>query len=207
MNLRMLVAGLSAVAMLAACGKSESSKNTKADSFQGEKVGVSEDSELALTEETVSGTGSFVYKDPIGESSEDKSYVVSFKLADKASLELRSHTNNKLSKGVNLRFTRDGKNVKLVYGGESEKPKTIELLKNVDESKNIELSIDVHNSETPSHVLVWSSSEAKKGEESALFNSDADVDTREKGTGVYWGFILDNATLNSAKSGGPIFGH
>lgn len=158
--------------------------------------------DLERTEFLLKGSGSVAFKDPIGEISSKKDYALSFSLDDGGSLALVAHGDEKLQNGVEVTLSRAGSalSATLSAGGKKAVPK---VLKDVDATTAMTVNIDVHNDESPSHILLWSGSDF--AEEKALLNSEEDGPTPGQGSATFWGLVLTKANVTSATITEPKF--
>lgn len=151
---------------------------------------------LAQTAESMSGEGKIAFKNPIGEVSSEKNFQLSFELTDKAYVELLAYGDEQLKNAVQIRVTRNGDLLQLTASAGDKDPVSRDLT-GITAASAIGLSIDVHNSETPTHVLAWNSDEKAPTDDNALFNSDADGEIPGNGTGMFWGIALGGAKVTS----------
>ena len=150
----------------------------------------------------IKGAGSIAFKDPIGAIRARKSYTVSFALEDAGSLKLAVNADEQLTNGVGVLLSRSGSalSATLSFGGASAVAKT---LAGVDASSSINLTIDIHNDESPAHILIWSGSDFASAK--ALLDSERDGATPGQGRGNYWGLVLNKGTVTSSVLAAPKF--
>lgn len=158
---------------------------------------------LQHRESSIEGSGSLIIITPLASISSKESYTLQFTLKDGGSLTLVTHSNNLLSSGLTMTFSRSGS----ALSGLTQAGITLStpfLLAGIDASGTIQLQIDVHNDESPAHILVWSGSNFI--EEAALYNSeDPGLNAAGNGAGTYWGLVLSNAKVTEASVGTPKF--
>jgi hypothetical protein len=127
--------------------------------FNGEVVSTLGDSSgLAILPAKVSGQGSFVYRSNLDTIGSDSSHGLSFTLNDGGQLKFVAYSNSSLGQGLEFVFSRTGDvvNGAIVAGGDP--ASAIEIsseLSNISASRVINLQLDVHNGESPAHILVW----------------------------------------------------
>lgn len=159
---------------------------------------------LTSTADTLSGSGSAVFNTPLSGVSSKQSYALTFTLSDGGSLQLHSNASNALASGVYVEFSRSGAalTVKLKQGaGETD---VSAAFSGVSASGTISIVVDVHNDETPAHILAWTGTSYTEG--AATLNSeDSGNNAPGNGTGQYWGLVLSNATVTRANKGDPKF--
>ncbi|MFT6304508.1 MAG: hypothetical protein ACJAY2_003712, partial [Pseudomonadales bacterium] len=64
----------------------------------------------------------------------------------------------------------------------------------------INILMDVHNDENPTHVLIWPQGETEFGESTTLENSEDTGSVTSQGAGAFWGLTLDGADVTSAEA-------
>jgi len=198
---------------LSSCGGDDDSSSGTPTSKEG-KVGSSDflilsDSGLAFSETTLAGSGSAIANNPLGEIKGNKNLSVTFTVEEGGSLSLRAYASKTLDDGVALTITRKGMllSAALAAGG-----KTVDVSKSfsaLDASKEVSVLVDVHNKETPAHVLAWKGDTSSPSEKNALFNSEQLVDGESPGNGkgTFWGLVLSKAVVKSAASSDAKFDH
>ncbi len=195
-----------AALVLFGCGGTKDTRANSAHSINGHSFLIIADSTLLLTKEDVSGEGEIAFIDPIGSTSSNKNFQVEFRLDDGGRLDLKTFANNSLDSGVELLISRSGERIFLSATTKDNGPVSHEL-KALDANGLLALSIDVHNSETPAHALIWSNTEQSPTDDNAIFNSDADGAIAGNGAGVYWGMALSGAKVSKVDTGSAKFGH
>lgn len=153
---------------------------------------------------SISGSGSIIVISPVSGTSSKDSYSLEFTLADGGSLTLVTHSNEQLKDGLNLTFSRKGQSLTGVTQVGNTSSASFSLSDIDNASGKIELQIDVHNNESPAHVLIWTGSNF--AEASAIYNSESPgPNSPGNGAGTLWGLILSNATVTSFNVGSPKF--
>lgn len=159
---------------------------------------------LSFDGTTLKGTGDAVAKLPLADNKDSgKNLTVTFTLEDGGSLILKTFSSASLENGMNVHLTRSGDQLKLKTskGSESGTEKALNLSAN----SSIGLSVDIHNNESPTHVLVWPASEAAPGEANALFNSESEGGSAGQGAENFWGLSLVKASVSSVVVGAVKF--
>lgn len=187
------------------CGKSSSGSSPVTEkTLDGKTYIVSDSGTLTSTPEELTGTGSVIFKEPVGEIGSNKNYALTFTVEEGHSLQLLSHSSNKLAGGVFVKLNRDAAKLSLTLsaGGKETAPKVLE---GIDASAEISLWIDIHNSEDPAHILIWKEGQDDPTEDNAIYNSDADGATPGKGSDGFYGLILNKATVKNLSVKEPKF--
>ncbi len=187
----------------AACSAGNGETAGTADGRLGTNAYVVADAgDLQRADTHLKGSGAVAFKQPLGELGSKKSYDLAFTLDDGGSVTLITQADQKLENGVVLVFTRVGAGLSVALGAAGQigeaKP-----LDGVDAASALRIVVDVHNDESPAHVLVWA--DAEFGEEKAVFNSEEDGPTPGQGTGTFWGLRLAKAQVTTAVLGDPKF--
>ena len=151
---------------------------------------------------SLAGSGTVVFNTPLTGIQSKNSYALAFSLGDGGSLTLQANSNNQVASGVALRFSRAGAtlNVALISGG-AQKDVSSKFAA-INASSAMTMQIDVHNDESPAHVIVWSGTDFS--ESAALLNSEeGGYEAAGAGNGSFWGLVLANATVTKAQVGAP----
>ena len=193
--------------LTASCGSSDSDDNNTGvseGSLDGAMYILADGVSLQRTESELSGNGTVLFKNPLGEIGSKDNFLLEFKLEDGGRLELLTHTDNAGKSGVSAVITREAGSVSLAWaasGATSEK----KVLEGIDGSGIITLAIDVHNDETPSHNLAWQGTGSSFSVNDALVDSEEDFASPGNGSGTFWGLTLSKATVLSVSVQAPKF--
>jgi hypothetical protein len=156
------------------------------------------DEGLSGSDQELKGSGSVLFKDPLGEVAGEKNISLSFSIEDGGSLTLTAFSDTKLQNGIKMILTRREKTLSatLEIGTQKTDPRT---LSSVDASGLVTLEIDVHNAETPVHTLIWNQGVASYTSSTAAYDSEASqMQIQGNGTAPYWGIGLNKGTLSKA---------
>jgi hypothetical protein len=181
-------------------------------SFNGEAVTTLGDaSRLAIAENKVSGSGSFVYGTKLDVIGPDSSHALTFSIKDGGQLSFVAYADPSLGQGLSFDFVREGTVLKGFIVKNGDLTSALEIsseLSNINAARIINLQIDVHNAESPSHLLVWDGLESEFSEDKALVNTEEiDAGSPGNGAGSRRGFVLRDATLLKALASEAKFGH
>ena len=182
---------------LGGCGSSSSSSLK----LNGMEYVVLDAGNLQHNGTSVSGSGSFVVREPLGQTTSEQSFVLNFTLEEGGSLALVSNSKSKLEDGWNLRFTRTGAALTVAMIVGASQTDVTSRFSGVNASGEINLLVDVHNNEDPAHILVWRGNASPFDVGDALLNSQVHGASPGSGTGTAWGFVLNKATLSQATLG------
>ncbi len=173
---------------------------------------------LAVTESKIEGQGSLLFDQSFSEFRTGASYALDFSLVEGGRLTLVSHGHDDLSGGFELEFQRRGSgpgSLKVTLRASGRSLDTInahgiDMFGGMDAAGPLRFQIDVHNNESPAHLLVWSRLLSDNfAEDQALLNTEDDVDLSHGspgiGVGTRWGLRLENAILTRAQKGNPVF--
>lgn len=169
---------------------------------------------ISGTSYTDLGSGKMLMSEALSDVSEGFNFEFSFNLADGGSMTFTSFASPQLSNGFEIKFSRAGAklNVQAVAQGQTQDWSS--MFTSIDASQNVTLTMDVHNDESPAHVMIWQGEKAQdKDHTNTLYNSaedsvDLNYDSSPgNGFGRAWGFALDNAHLLKVKLSSPQDGH
>jgi len=141
--------------------------------------------ELLKEEEILSGSTSFVFIQPLAPVTSNQHFSFSAEFEEGGFIEFFAFVTQGVDKGITLRleetsFTLAGP------GGSLRTTHSASLKKS--------FSIDVHNSEDPTHVIVWDRPGASRSTPAILDTAEDSVDLGIA-EGVYYGFRLTKAKL------------
>jgi hypothetical protein len=190
---------LLALVTVAACACSKDEKKDSSlpqGTFAGQTYYVVEAGDLERSDSVLRGSGAIVFASPLNEIESQDNFALEFTVDDRGSLALVTHANNALGQGLTVRFERAGTELVTILSADGAGT-TDHVLSGMDASGTLALSVDVHNNETPAHVLIWSDASGSWDEDAALYNSESDADAPGKGKGSLWGLVLRNAELKS----------
>jgi len=194
---------LSLLAILAAigCKKDDDKKSTLVEgSFAGQTYYVVEAGTLERSETIIKGSGAIVFSAPLNAIDSQDNFTMDFSLVDGGSLALVTHADSALDKGIAVQFDRAGSeltsSLKADGAGTSDN-----ALSGMDAAGAVSVSVDVHNNETPAHILIWNAANDAFGEDDAIYNSETDTDAPGNGKATLWGLVFRNAELSSVSRG------
>jgi hypothetical protein len=179
-------------------------------SFNGQAVSALGDAtQLSLTENRISGVGSFVFEAKLDTIGDESSHALSFTLKDGGALTFVTYADPSLGQGLEFHFAREGTRLvgMVKKSGVSKEFDFSAELANINASRVIHLQLDVHNSEAPAHLLVWEGLESSFSEDNALLNTEETDGSPGNGAGLRRGFILNGATLLKAVATEAKFDH
>lgn len=164
---------------------------------------------LSFEGSTLKGTGSALAKLPADELAGEKNFKMSFTINDGGSVELIAFSNDSLTNGVGVKFSRAASALKVELTG-TENPLNISsAFSDVSAEGTVAVHFDVHNGETPAHVIGWTTATDNPDGSNSKFDSERDEDTfgafAGKGSGTFWGLVLKDAQVNDADARGVKF--
>ncbi len=167
-------------------------------------LGLSGDCDVSAAAET-SGTCIFTTNASLGGNRGDRNIPVSFQLDTGGALTVFAYGSNNAG-AMEIRFERlanDSLKVEVGIPGDSIQDYSAAFA-GLDASDRLSFFIDVHNGETPTHVLIW-------GEGTGFTVPEALVDSASpfspwfgRGTGQSLGYSLQKATLFASPAPGPV---
>lgn len=173
--------------------------NTNGDKVGGQSYTEVGSGTLNKSGSTISGTGSIVFLSPLSAVSSNHNFQASFSLEDAGSLTLVAYSGNHLENGTSIKFLRQGTLLKvaLINGGAEHDVSA--KFSDFDASSSLSFFADIHNSESPAHILIWPGSATDFSEDSAILNTEGDGGSSGNGSGTFWGFTLNKASLTQAE--------
>lgn len=199
---------------LTACGGDYKDPEQATDSgkdpqFGSQKVRVVNGS-LNVGPGSIQGSGALIFDSRYSEFKSSGSYAVDFSLEDSGSLTLVSHSNEKLAGGFELEFRREGAALKATLRAQGNSWSATSQFASVNAAEVVRLQMDVHNDESPAHVVVWDrvASGDDFAESKAVLKSNEEIDGSPGiGTGTRWGLVLNKATVTRADRSEPKLEH
>lgn len=195
---------LAFVFIAAGCGKSVNVGQGN-NSDQGGKISeqgfeIIEKGSLKIEGSALEGSGSIVFTNPLPANKSNVGLDVSFELGDGGYLEVISHSNKDLSSGVVIKISRVGSQIYAIVRTPLSTPSAQKLLPQVSTGPS-RLLIDVHNNESPTHILAWATGTSIFSEASSILNTEQDYALNGQGSGGFWGLKLLNAKVTAAAQG------
>lgn len=178
------------------CKKDDNETTTLVSgSFAGQTYYVVEAGTLERTDTLIKGSGAIVFAAPLAAVESQDNFALDFSLADGGSLSLVTHADSALDKGIAVQFDREGSELTVSLKADGAGTGD-NVLSGMDASAALSVAVDVHNNETPAHVLIWNAASGSFGEDNAIYNSEADTDAPGNGKASLWGLVFRNAELS-----------
>jgi hypothetical protein len=158
---------------------------------------VIEKSDLTFDGVKASGSGKILALTSIN-NPKGSAFKIALNLEDNGEVILHTYSDNKLKNGFDISIARQGGKIKftLISSGKTIDYSELEGIAAINAVETIELSMDVHNNESPAHFILWKSSESTFDENTALLNSaDEPQATPGKGSGLFFGLTLKGASI------------
>jgi hypothetical protein len=196
--------------VLSACGGDYKDPETAAGGkeavFGSQKVRMVS-GDLNVTGAAIQGTGSLVFDSRYDQFKTGGSYALDFTLEDGGSVTLVSHSNESLANGFQVEYRREGAAVKVALRAQGNTWNAGNNFNGIDSAGALKFQTDVHNDETPAHVVVWNRLLGDNfAGPNAVLNSAEEVDGSPGiGTGTHWGLILNKASVTRADRSDPKF--
>lgn len=137
-----------------------------------------------------------------------------FRLDDGGTFTAVTFANSTLNHGITIRISRVGSRLNVFATAQGSTQDWSPLFSTVNAAEEVILTMDIHNNESPAHILIWSGSKnPAMNRTNTLYNSaedsvDLDYDGAPgNGTGRAWGFQLEGATLINARISEPQDSH
>jgi hypothetical protein len=213
--LKIVLIVLSSLALLACSGGNNPDRQLQqkaADTKQiisGIAYDVIQPSTLTFDGTKASGSGKIVALTSVN-NPKGSAFKIALDLEDNGEVILHTYSDNKLKNGFDISIARQGGKIKftLTSAGKTIDYSELEGLAAINAVETIELSMDVHNNESPAHFILWKSSEATFDENTALLNSaDEPQATPGKGSGLFFGLTLKDASVIGLTNHKPYVSH
>ncbi|MBQ46172.1 MAG: hypothetical protein CMP10_01525 [Zetaproteobacteria bacterium] len=191
---------LSAAVLLNSCGSDEdAATGSSGFTFKSSQFNTVTGTPTS-TDTQVTGDASFVANTPLSAVASGSHFSFASTLEAGSYVTLTANGSAQNSGGVALKFENSDNVLKVTMtaGGTD---KDISSSFSGLSATNVSYSMDVHNDETPAHVLIWAGDETDYAEAKAKFNSEEDGVADGNGTGSYWGVELKSATLTAVSVG------
>ena len=190
---------LSLSLFLISCGSSVQQSNSSNDQGQN-KIG-SEDGYDVISDEkpektddgTISGSGSMIFTESLGSTDAQRNFQLTATLDEDSSVTVHTFADKKLQNGIDFQFTRKSDQASIKVNGTPFDDKV-----SLDSSGQFSVSLDVHNNESPAHLIIESA-----GKE--LYNGTSGG--WSNGGGKFWGLTLDEAEVIDARVDDAKHGH
>jgi hypothetical protein len=187
------------------CGKKDNSTSVSDTGNVGGTEFIKQNSSaLSFANGGVTGTGQLVAKLPADEVGGEKNFALSFSLQDRGSLVLDAFSTNTLTNGVKVKFERTAAALKVSIIMGITSVDVSSKFSGVNATGVMTILVDVHNGESPAHVIAWFTNTASSSASNADYESERDEDLGAvpgRGEGTFWGLTLDNATVSQAVAG------
>lgn len=165
----------------------------------------------------ITGSCSIVAASDLGGVNSGSSFALQLRLEDGGSLTLHAF-GNRNQQAFNIRFSRTDANLSVRVEVNGQETNYDTQFRNYDARRTIALQIDVHNDETPVHLLIWDQSASPRfGLDQKVINSLCGINNpardcnnfglNGRGAGSNFGFTIDNAALLSAIVSAPKYEH
>ncbi len=188
---------------LTACGGDykdpETAAGGKEAEFGSQKVRVVSGA-LEVSGSAIQGTGAVIFNSRYDQFKSGGSYALDFTLGDGGSVTVVSHANETLSSGFEMEYRREGAALKAALRAQGNTWSAGNNFNAIDAAGQLKFQIDIHNDESPSHVIVWNRLAGDNfAAPNAVLNSAEEVDGSPGiGTGTRWGLVLKNASVTRA---------
>lgn len=163
---------------------------------------VQDSSDLRFDGVSLRGSGTAIAKLPADEIAGEKNFELTFTLNNGGVVEIKAFGNDLLQNAVGIKFSRTGDTLKVELTNKTTTLDISSAFSQLDANSTLSLHFDVHNGETPAHIIGWTSSIQSPDSSNSSFDSERDEDTfgafSGKGEGVYWGLSLQDSTVSQA---------
>ena len=205
---------------ITACGGSDNNDDSNPNIDAHNSAG------LTSIENSISGNGSAIFTSSLGAIDSGAHFAVVAALDIGESFTIHAYSDNQLANGIDLMVTRPANtptNLEVMIEGHD----ISSNFSSVEADHPISIFMDVHNDESPAHVLIWTAEEEHHHheeehehhdeerehheghleEDDAVFNSENVAVVNGQGAGAFWGLTLVGAEVTTAKAEEAAVGH
>ena len=153
----------------------------------------------ALLDDSISGTGSVIFTSSLGAVDSGRHFQVAALLDEGESFTIHAYADNELANGIDLVVTRPANtptSLEVIVDGTD----ISSSFTSVAADQTINILMDVHNDENPSHVLIWPEGETEFSDTTTLENSEDTGVVNGQGAGAFWGITLSGAEVSMAET-------
>lgn len=150
----------------------------------------------------LSGHGKLRFAQDLESVDSSYNFFLHFTLNEGSDFSFVSHSDKDLNAGVTLHFKRKGEQLLVFVTSAGVTDDWSTYLSSVSASGDIQLSLDVHNNEGVSHIVLWDVVSGVK-----LFDSAAVDGLAGRGQGQQWGVLLCDARVLNIRKGRPQNAH
>lgn len=150
--------------------------------------------------------GKGLMADSLSEVQGSANFEMSFSLQEGGAAVFHFFAKENLSDGIAIEFRRDQGQLQVFSSAQGVKQNWSSLFSTIDASGVMSFTLDIHNNESPAHILLWTGSKnSSLNHRNTTYNSaedslDLNYDAAPgNGLGRSWGFQLKNATLTIFK--------
>ncbi len=192
--------------LFSACGSSsnDSGDSNKTISLNDTDYVLVESGTLESSDSAIAGTGSFVQNTPLEGIESGNNFQLSATLEEGSSITLYANGSAKNANGLSIEFANNSGSLSVTA---SKSGTDVDISSSFAGKSATVLSyyLDIHNDESPAHVLIWNGIETGFDEEDALFNSEEDGEMPGNGAGTYFGVSMTDASLTKLTQAEPKF--
>jgi len=164
---------------------------------------VSPQDNIAFGNGTVSGQGVVRFAQSLETAQSNFNFNLLFELEDGASFTFITHSKSQFEDGVEFKFHRVGSQLKFFVTSVGVTDDWSQFMTTLDVTQQVSLSLDVHNNEAFTHVVIWNHSSGVK-----LFDSSVNADgLAGRGQGPHWGLKIEGGKVLSVQKGPPKDAH
>ncbi|OED44045.1 hypothetical protein AB833_02430 [Chromatiales bacterium (ex Bugula neritina AB1)] len=152
-----------------------------------------------VADNNINGIGSVIFTSSLGAIDSGRHLQVAALLDEGESFTIHAYADDQLANGIDLVVSRpantptslevtvDGADISSGFTG-------------VAADQAINILMDVHNDENPTHVLIWPAGETAFDEATTLENSEVTGSVSSQGAGAFWGLTINGAEITAAEA-------
>jgi hypothetical protein len=197
-----LVGVIASILIVAGCSKDSGGNDKPTYKLDDQEYLVVDSGNLTHGTTELSGSGKIIMKTPLASIDSGRHFALKGTLDDGGYLTITTYASAELKDGLSLKLARTGNTLKAQLSQGDETKDLAAALTSILSEDSITVALDVHNDESPAHVMVWKGDTTDFTEESALVNTEEEP-APGNGKGIYWGLELSKAKVTDAVSEDP----
>lgn len=203
------------ISFLMACGggaNPDKEQARKSQNFSGLPIDITSGDVSLSPDGVIQGTGSVLFLESLGEVKSGKSFRLEFTLEPGGSLSFLSYASKDLGQGYEILFRRvETRSLGVQLIAEGQTKGTLDRFASTYSDVPISIQVDVHNNETPAHVIMWDALATNSFTSlNALVNTEDDFESEGSpgnGYGNHFGLKLNKARVTKILVEASKLGH
>lgn len=154
---------------------------------------------ISISDSKTDGDGTLMGLNPLGSLASGKNFKLEASLKAGGSIILKTYADESGNNGLNFKFSNSNNALVVTASGPNFSSDLSSFFSDASPTE-FTFYIDVHNDETPAHVIIWDNDPTT----SPIYDSEDDTPGFEaNGSGTYFGATLDSASLKKLTPSSP----